>query len=106
MQVVEATAEAESFVSKGNHTADAFPLESLQGYLVAIPTMNAIHGQDSWFAEHVSEMYGDHTAWDVNTIIEILQKFFKASGGVSLPDLSEYGWRLDKVGLGFRCFAC
>ena len=59
--------------------------------------MNAIHGQDSWQAQHVSEEYADHTAWDVRIIVEMLQKFFDVSGAVSLPDLAEYEWRLDKV---------
>jgi len=59
--------------------------------------MNAIHGQDSWRAQHVSEEYGDHSAWDVRTIVEILGKFFDASQGTSLPELAEYNWRLDKV---------
>lgn len=59
--------------------------------------MNAIHGQDSWRAHHVSLDYGDHSAWNVQTIIEILGKFFNASQGTSLPELAEYNWRLDKV---------
>ena len=59
--------------------------------------MNAIHGQDSWRAQHVSGEYGDHSAWDVRTIVEILGKFFNASQGTSLPELAEYEWRLDKV---------
>ena len=59
--------------------------------------MNAIHGQDSWRAQHVSGEYGDHSAWDVRTIVEILGKFFNASQGTSLPELAEYRWRLDKV---------
>lgn len=59
--------------------------------------MNAIHGQDSWQAQHVPEHYADHSAWDVSAIIQILQRFFAASGGTSLPDLAEYNWRLDKV---------
>lgn len=59
--------------------------------------MNAIHGQDSWRAQHVSEEYGDHSAWDVRTIVEILGKFFDISQGTSLPELAEYNWRLDKV---------
>ena len=59
--------------------------------------MNAIHGQDTWGARHVSDEYADHSAWDVHTIIEILRKFFDASEGTSLPELAEYNWRLDKV---------
>lgn len=59
--------------------------------------MNAIHGQDSWHAPHVSVEYGDHSAWNVSLIIQILGKFFDASQGTSLPELAEYNWRLDKV---------
>ncbi len=51
----------------------------LRDYVVAIPTMNAIHGQDTWGARHVSDEYADHSAWDVHTIIQILRKFFDAS---------------------------
>ncbi len=76
---------------------EGLQVQSLRDYVVAIPTMNAIHGQDTWGARHVSDAYADHSAWDVHTIIEILRKFFDASEGTSLPELAEYNWRLDKV---------
>ncbi len=97
LQVAEATAAAGSFVHKEDVEEEGFQVQSLRDYAVAIPTMNAIHGQDSWRAQHVSEEYGDHSAWDVRTIVEILGKFFNISQGTSLPELAEYNWRLDKV---------
>lgn len=105
LQVVEASAAANKFISKSPYDLDEpeFAVDTLQGFVVAIPTMNAIHGQDSWQAQHVSEEYADHTAWDVHTIVEMLQKFFAVSGAVSLPDLAEYEWRLDKVSAGPVC---
>ncbi|KAA6417366.1 MAG: hypothetical protein FRX49_12695 [Trebouxia sp. A1-2] len=95
-QVAEATAAAGSFIHKEDVEEEGFQVQSLLDYVVAIPTMNAIHGQDSWRAQHVSEEYGDHSAWDVRTIVEILGKFFDISQGTSLPELAEYNWRLDK----------
>ncbi len=96
-QVAEATAAAGQLVHKKDMGEPEYEIPSLRDYVVAIPTMNAVHGQDSWRAQHVSDQYADHSAWSVGTIVEILQKFFQASGGTSLPDLAEYKWRLDKV---------
>ena len=97
LQVAESTAAAGKFVHKADFDSEEFEVQSLRNYVIAIPTMNAIHGQDSWRASHMTSEYGDHSAWNVGTIIDILQKFFKASKGTSLPDLAEYNWRLDKV---------
>ena len=97
LQVAESTAAAGKFVHKADFDGEEFEVQPLRNYVIAIPTMNAIHGQDSWRASHMTAEYGDHSAWDVGTIIDILQKFFKASKGTSLPDLAEYNWRLDKV---------
>ena len=77
--------------------SEQLAVAGIQGYAVAIPTMNAIHGQDSWKGEFVSTEYGDHSAWGVDTIVEMLRKFFRVAGAVSLPALEEYQWRLDKV---------
>ncbi|DBA98213.1 TPA: hypothetical protein ACH3X1_001139 [Trebouxia sp. C0004] len=95
-QVAEATAAAGSFIYREDAEEEGLQVQSLRDYVVAIPTMNAIHGQDTWRARHVSDEYADHSAWDVHTIIEILRKFFNASEGTSLPELAEYNWRLDK----------
>ena len=99
--MVEASAAADSFVTRSslnlNLSESEVKVAPLQGFVVAFPTMNAIHGQDSWLAEYVSEQYADHSAWDVRVIIEMLWKFFNVSGAISLPDLAEYEWRLDKV---------
>ena len=99
--MVEASAAADNFITRSslnlNLNESEVNVEPLQGFVVAFPTMNAIHGQDSWWAEYVSEKYADHSAWDVRVIIEMLQKFFAVSGAISLPDLAEYEWRLDKV---------
>ena len=99
LQVVEASAAANKFVSRPSLHLPEVEVAPIQDFVVAFPTMNAIHGQDSWWAEHVSEKYGDHTAWNVGVIIEMLQTFFAVSGAISLPDLAEYEWRLDKVKL-------
>ena len=102
-QVVEASAAANKFVTRSNLnfnlSESAVELAPLCGFVVAFPTMNAIHGQDSWGAEYVSEEYADHSAWDVHTIIDMLHTFFAVSGTISLPDLAEYEWRLDKVSM-------
>ncbi len=95
--MAEATAAAGSCIYREDAEEKGLQVQSLRGYVVAIPTMNAIHGQDTWRAHHVSDEYADHSAWDVHTIIEILRKFFNASEGTSLPELAEYNWRLDKV---------
>ncbi len=95
--MAEATAAAGSFIYREDAEEEGLQVQSLRDYVVAIPTMNAVHGQDTWGARHVSDEYADHSAWDVHTIIEILRKFFDASEGTSLPDLAEYNWRLDKV---------
>ncbi len=95
--MAEATAAAGSFIYREDAEEEGLQVQSLRDYVVAIPTMNAIHGQDTWRARHVSNEYADHSAWDVHTIIEILRKFFNASEGTSLPELAEYNWRLDKV---------
>ena len=95
--MAEATAAAGSFIYREDAEEEGLQVQSLRDYVVAIPTMNAIHGQDTWGARHVSDEYADHSAWDVHTIIEILRKFFDASEGTSLPELAEYNWRLDKV---------
>ena len=95
--MAEATAAAGSFIYREDAEEEGLQVQSLRDYVVAIPTMNAIHGQDTWRAQHVSDEYADHSAWDVHTIIELLRKFFNASEGTSLPELAEYNWRLDKV---------
>lgn len=95
--MAEATAAAGSFIYREDAEEEGLQVQSLRDYVVAIPTMNAIHGQDTWGARHVSDEYADHSAWDVHTIIEILRKFFDASEGTSLPELAEYNWQLDKV---------
>ena len=95
--MAEATAAAGSFIYREDAEEEGLQVQSLRDYVVAIPTMNAVHGQDTWGARHVSDEYADHSAWDVHTIIEILRKFFHASEGTSLPELAEYNWRLDKV---------
>lgn len=99
LQVVEASAAAGKLVtrSNANFNESEAEVEPLQGFVVAIPTMNAIHGQDSWQGEHVSNEYADHAAWDVREIVTMLKRFFAASGAISLPALAEYEWRLDKV---------
>ena len=101
LQVVEASAAAGEFVSRAlsNLSEPETRVDSLQDFVVAIPTMNAIHGQDSWQAVHVSEKFADHSAWDVHVIVDMLCSFFAVSGAVSLPDLAEYEWRLDKVSI-------
>lgn len=95
LQVVEASAEADKLVSR-THESEA-EVELLRDFVVAIPTMNAVHGQDSWQGQHVSEKYADHSAWDVHDIVAMLRRFFAVSEALSLPDLAEYEWRLDKV---------
>ena len=95
--MVEASAAANRFVSRPSLDLPEVEVAPIQDFVVAFPTMNAIHGQDSWWGEHVSEKYGDHSAWDVGRIIEMLQTFFAVSRAISLPDLAEYEWRLDKV---------
>lgn len=99
LQVVEASAAADKLVtrSSSNFNESEVEADSLDGFVVAIPTMNAVHGQDSWLAEHVSDQYADHSAWNVHVIVEMLQRFFAVSGAISLPALAEYEWRLDKV---------
>lgn len=97
LQVVEATAASGELVYTPDSETDALAIAPITGYAVAIPTMNAIHGQESWQGEHVSEKYGDHSAWDVDTIVQMLEDFFSVANAASLPDLSEYHWRLDKV---------
>ena len=105
LQVVEASAAANKFVSRPSLDLLEVEVAPLQDFVVAFPTMNAIHGQDSWWAKSVSEKYGDHSAWDVGVIIEMLQTFFAVSGAISLPELAEYEWRLDKVKL-VACMTC
>lgn len=106
--MVEASAAADTFVtrSNANFNESEAEVEPLQGFVVAIPTMNAIHGQDSWQGEHVSNEFADHSAWDVNEIVLMLRRFFAVSGAVSLPDLAEYEWRLDKVSRSFCFYWC
>lgn len=99
LQVVEASAAANKLVTRSSLNESSVKLAPLEGFVVAFPTMNAIHGQDSWGAEYVSDKYADHSAWDVHTIIGMLHRFFAVSGAVSLPDLAEYEWRLDKVSM-------
>lgn len=97
MQAVEATAEAGQLVQKKHIAAERQILLPIQDYIVMLPTMNAVHGQDNWQGEHVSEMYADHTVWDQHEITDMLQQFFDNSGAISLPELAEYRWKLDKV---------
>lgn len=40
---------------------------------------------------------GDHTAWDREEIIEMLDIFVNITQAITLPDLKEYYWRNDKV---------
>lgn len=40
---------------------------------------------------------GDHTAWDRQEIVEMLQIFINITEAFTLPDLKEYYWRNDKV---------
>lgn len=97
MQVVEASAATGQLVYTPDSETDALAIAPIPGYAVAIPTMDAIHGQESWRGEFVSAKYGDHSAWDVDTIVQMMREFFRAAAAVSLPDLAEYHWRLDKV---------
>ena len=97
MQAVEATAATGQLVYAPDSDTEQLAIAPITGYAVAIPTMNAIHGQDGWKGTHVSVEYGDHSHWSVDTIVEMLTKFFAAANAVSLPELAEYHWRLDKV---------
>ena len=40
---------------------------------------------------------GDHTAWDQEEIVEMLDIFVNITEAITLPDLKEYYWRNDKV---------
>ena len=97
LQVVEASAAADKFVTRSHF--DVSELQALDNFIVTLPSHapGVEHGQDSWRGESLSEKYGDHTAWDIHVIVEMLRKFFAASGAVSLPDLDEYEWRQDKA---------
>ncbi len=99
LQVVEATAASGAFTYKFDIDSIPETITSIRDYLAVIPTMTAIHGQDTWGGQHVSEKYGDHIAWDASTIVTMLTEFFNVTGAVSVPDLEEYAWRLDKVSL-------
>ena len=97
MQTVEATAASGQLVYAPDIDTEQLAIAPITGYAVAIPTMSAIHGQDSWTGAHVTAQYGDHSEWKVDTLVEMLTKFFAAANAVSLPELAEYHWRLDKV---------
>ena len=81
LQVVEASAEAAKFVTRSNAnvTESEAEIDTLQGFVVAIPTMNAIHGQDSWHGEHVSNEYADHSAWNVHDIVTMLKSLGRSA---------------------------
>ena len=97
LQVVEASAAADKFVARSHF--DVTEIQALDSFIVTLPSHapGVEHGQDSWRGESISDKYGDHAAWDVHVVVEMLQKFFAVSGAVSLPDLDEYEWRQDKA---------
>lgn len=99
IQVVEATREAGILTYKAHALDTAQHVSSIHGYVVLLPTMDAIHGQDPWHGLRVSDLFGDHSLWDVDTICaDLLPYFFQLSGARPLPEIAEYAWRLDKVG--------
>lgn len=97
VQAVEAAAASGEFVYQSDIESVPQPIVSIGQYTVILPTMTPIHGQDTWGAMHVSDQYGDHTAWDAETIVEMLTKFFAVTKALSFASLEEYAWRLDKV---------
>ena len=98
IQTVEAAAASGKFVYKADLDAAEQPVPSIQGYAVILPTiLSVMYGQGEWPEEYTSVRYGDHSAWDRPTILEMLQQFFTTTQAISLPDLTEYEWRSDKV---------
>ena len=65
---------------------------------IIMPTfLNVMHGQDNWQGQHVTEVYGDHTAWDAPFLVDMLEKFFRITESFSMIDLQEEQHRVDKV---------
>lgn len=65
---------------------------------VLMPTfLNVMHGQDNWQGQHVTELYGDHSAWDTPFLVNMLNKFFRIAKAFSMIDLEEEEERIDKV---------
>ena len=65
---------------------------------VIMPTfLNVMHGQETWQGQHVTEVYGDHTAWDMPFLVNMLDKFFQITQSFGMIDLQEEQQRIDKV---------
>lgn len=63
-----------------------------------MPTfLNVMHGQDNWQGQHVTEQYGDHSAWDAPDLVNMLNKFFRITKAFSMINLEEEEERIDKV---------
>lgn len=98
LQVVEATVAAEKLVHKTHVDAEETAVAPIAGMAVLMPTfLNVMHGQDNWQGQHVSELYGDHSAWDVPDLVIMLNKFFRITKAFSMIDLEEEEERIDKV---------
>jgi len=73
-------------------------IEHIHNMGIILPTfLSIMHGQDSWTGQHVTEKYGDHTAWDADYIFWLLERFFEITGAFSLLDTQEEQQRNDKV---------
>ena len=103
LQAVEATAESEQFIYKAALRADSQVVKPITGYVVILSMNEALHGQNSWQGTFVSLKYQDHSAWDTETLDELLRIFFSITEASSFPSVAEFGWRVDKVSLSTSC---
>lgn len=98
MQVVEATVAAEKLVHKSDVHAQEVAIAPIVGMAVIMPTfLNVMYGQENWQGRHVTEVYGDHTAWNAPFVVDMLTKFLRITQSFSLVDLQEELQRVDKV---------
>lgn len=98
VQAVEATAEAEQLVHKSTVDAEAELVVPITGYIVILPeNYMVVHGQETWQGAFVSHKYQDHSLWSNDFLVEMLQYFFMMAKAISIPQLDEFAWRMDKV---------
>ena len=97
VQAVEATGEAEQLVYKSAVDAEAQLIVPITGYVVILPQNWVVHGQETWQGAFVSNKYQDHSLWNEDFLVEMLQYFFNMAEAISIPELDEFAWRMDKV---------
>ena len=94
MQAVEATGEAEWLVYKPAVQAEAQVILPITGYVVILHGNFVVHGQEQWQGAFVSYKYRDHSLWDIEFLVEMLQYFLKKAEARSIPHVDEFAWRM------------